>query len=332
MTIALRGEGVAAACCAALLTRAGLALAIDRVSRPPPPVVMLGDQALALVRDVLDRPTLWSDAARIDRRVVAWGRSDPVALPHAATILSGQAIEAAMGEFLVPVAAPSPPDFTIHAAPPFPFGEFRRFGTREATARAVGIHQSDDRSACWIESVADGWLFLIPEGEGQGWLLSVGDGGEALLAESRLIAPRITPLDGPGTRFQTSPGLLCPPRIDRALACGSGALSFDPLCGDGTSQAAREAILASAVAIGIAEGGDAEALQAHYEAMLTAAMRRHLLMCMDFYRSGGDSPWWQDQLAGLIEGHAWCTERLGRMPEPRFLLKGDRLVAREVAA
>ena len=310
---------------------------IERVSRPPPPVVMLGDQALALVRDVLDRPTLWSDAARIDRRVVAWGSSEPVAVPHAATILSGQAIEAGMGEFLTPGDAQSPADFTIHAAPPFPFGEFRRFGTRQATARVVEIPNADDRSTCWIESVANGWLFLIPGGEGpggkgQGWLLSVGDASEAFLSESRLIAPHIVLLDEPGARFETSPGLLCPPRIDGALACGSGAVSFDPLCGDGTSQAAREAILASAVAIGIAEGGDAGALQAHYEAMLTAAMRRHVLMCMDFYRSGGESPWWQAQLASLVEGHAWCTERLGRMPEPLFLLKNDRLVARGVAA
>jgi hypothetical protein len=332
MNVNLRGEGVAAACCAALLAKASIPPTIERVSRPPPPVVMLSDQALALVRDVLDRPALWADAPRIDRRVVAWGSSDPVAIPHAAAILSGSAIEAAMDDFLVVDPARPASDFTIHAAPPFPFGDFRRFGERRATATPVRLLRDEDRSACWIEAVADGWLFLIPTSEGEGWLLAVGEASDDLLVESRLIAPRIAPLDQPGSAFHTSPGMLCPPRTASALACGSAALAFDPLCGDGTSQAAREAILASAVVVGISEGGDAEALQAHYEAMVTAAMRRHLLMCMDFYRSGGDGPWWQEQLASLTEGHAWCTERLGRMPEPRFLLNNDRLVPREVAA
>jgi len=153
-----------------------------------------------------------------------------------------------------------------------------------------------------------------------------------LLSDSHLVAPRIDPLDAPGTIFSTSPGLLTPLHTDDALACGGGALSFDPICGDGTSQAAREAILAAAVVAGIAEGGDAVALVAHYEAMLTAAMRRHLAMCMGFYQAGGDAPWWQQQRADLADGHAWCTDILARTPEPRFLLQGDRLIARGVAA
>jgi hypothetical protein len=293
---------------------------------------MLSDQALALVRDVLDRPALWADAARIERRVVAWGSREPVVLPHAAAILSGAAINAAIDGFLALDPPQSPADFTIHAAPPFPFGTFRRFGSRRATANPVRLLREEDRSACWIESVADGWLFLIPTAEGEGWLLAVGETIGELLAESRLIGPRVLLLDQPGAAFETSPGMLCPPRAPNALACGSTAVAFDPLCGDGTSQAAREAILASAVVVGIGEGGDAEALQAHYEAMITAAMRRHLLMCMDFYRSGGDGPWWQGQLASLAEGHTWCTEKLATTPEPRFLLRNDRLVAREVAA
>ena len=332
MRIGLRGEGVSAACCAALLTRASLTPAIERVSRPPPPVVMLSDQALALVRDVLEQPALWADAPRIERRVVAWGSGDPVAVPHAATILSGMAINAAIDGFLAPDPPQSLAEFTIHAAPPFPFGNFRRFGSRRATANPVRLLREEDRSACWIESVADGWLFLIPTAEGEGWLLAVGEATGELLAESRLIAPRVLMLDQPGAAFETSPGMLCPPRSAYALACGSAAVAFDPLCGDGTSQAAREAILASAVVVGMNEGGDADALQAHYEAMITAAMRRHLLMCMEFYRSGGDGPWWQEQLASLAEGHVWCTERLANTPEPRFVLKNDRLVARELVA
>jgi len=40
------------------------------------------------------------------------------------------------------------------------------------------------------------------------------------------------------------------------LACGTAAVAFDPICGDGTAQAMREAILGCAVITAIGEGGD----------------------------------------------------------------------------
>jgi hypothetical protein len=291
---------------------------------------MLSDPALALLRDVIGNPTLFADKPRIERRVVSWAGSDPMALPHGAIVLS----EADLADALAPMMmAPSaaPIDLIIHTAAPFPTGDIRRFGARDASAVRVSLLHSDDQSACWIESVAQGWLFLIP-GEAAVWLLGVGAPMDVLIEQSRHIAPRIDRLGQAAATFETCPRMLTTLQGRDWLACGTAAIAFDPICGDGTAQAIREAILASAVIGAIRDGGDSYALRSHYEAMLIASMRRHLKLCADFYRSGGRGDWWQVQTAALAEGFDWCTARLAVTPEPRYQLLDFRLVERDKAA
>ena len=48
------------------------------------------------------------------------------------------------------------------------------------------MKHGSDPDACWIESLENGWLFLVP-----GWLLAVGATAEALLGSSRVIAAEI---------------------------------------------------------------------------------------------------------------------------------------------
>lgn len=109
-------------------------------------------------------------------------------------------------------------------------------------------------------------------------------------------------------------------------------MTFDPLCGDGTASAAREAILAAAVIAAIAKSGDTQALLLHYESLLIGAMRRHLALCGEFYASGGKGPWWDTQSDLLRQGHAWCTTRLALTPEPRYRLQDFDLVPIEPAS
>ncbi|WP_197422458.1 hypothetical protein, partial [Phenylobacterium sp. CCH9-H3] len=149
---------------------------------------------------------------------------------------------------------------------------------------------------------------------------------------SRRVAPRIEGVGRISAGFETSPRMLTSLQGPDWLACGSAAIAFDPICGDGTAQSVREAILASAVIGAIGEGGDPVALRVHFESMMVAAIRRHLRLCAQFYASGGDGAWWRAQLTGLAEGFDWCTARLARTPEPRFELHDFRLVAREAAA
>ena len=67
-----------------------------------------------------------------------------------------------------------------------------------------------------------------------------------MLEESTLIAPQIS------TVIEAIPGLAVSPRIaiplcaSDWLACGSAAMAFDPICGEGVGNALREALLACA--------------------------------------------------------------------------------------
>jgi flavin-dependent dehydrogenase len=111
--------------------------------------------------------------------------------------------------------------------------------------------------------------------------------------------PRIVdPLGGPGW-----------------LCGGTAAVAFDPISGDGTGYAIREAILAAAVMRSEAVPAD---LLAHYRARVVAGFKRHLEACRQFYATGGTGPWWREELARIEDGIRWC----GPEPEFRFRLEG----------
>jgi hypothetical protein len=344
----VRGTGLAAHCCLKLLADAGIAARQEAEVRPARPALLMSEPALALVRDCLGRPELLADHPRVRRRIVAWGGKDPVAVDHDAIVLTTGALEEALtAPHVTPGSTRGPASseptknsgtpgqargddtFTLHIDPPFPAPAAQIFGKRPAHALPVRLLHAEDREACWIEAVEDGWLFLLPSGGDTGWLLCVGD---SLLDQSRHIAPRIEATGPASGAFETAPRFLEALTGTDWLACGPGAIAFDPICGDGSAQAVREAILAVAVVTGISEGHDAAPLLAHYQAMLLAAMRRHLRLCGDFYASGGQGPWWRDQFAALREGFDWCTSRLATYPEPAYELHGFRLVERRVTA
>lgn len=335
--VLIRGGGLAAACAAHLLRRAGFAIVHEPVRRSPVPVIMLSDAALGLIRDAFGRRDLFADAHRITRRTVRWG-GDPVTMPHGAVVVSEQDLMAALGgelgggEPAGDAEADGPVETrhgaTLHCAPPFPDSDLIRFGQRRAMAARVMLRAGADHAACHVEAVARGWLFLIPSGRAQCWLLGVGAPLDRLLEDSRLVAPLIAGLGESSPGFETAPRQLARLAGPDWLACGMSAIAFDPICGDGSAQSVREAILAAAV---LAHPGDRQALATHYHSMLTASLRRHIQISGQFYASGGDGPWWREQVAALAQGYAWTTAQLAHMPEPRYLLRGFQLIEREAA-
>jgi hypothetical protein len=331
-SVLIRGDGIAAACCAHLLRKAGIAVRIAAQDRPKVPALLVSEPALALMRDVFERPGLLADQPRVRRRVVAWGEGPPASLPHGGiAVAETDLLDALRTTDDLDDAGPA--DFVIHAAGTPPAGaERRRFGGRMASSAQVRLRNPVDVDACWIESADDGWLFLVPGADDTAWLLTVGGSCDALLARSRLIAPRVQLAEAAAGSFDASPRLVTPSSGEGWLVCGATAIGFDPICGDGTAQAVRAAILAAAVVVGIAEGGDRKALLKHYDLALTASVRRHLMLCGDFYRSGGDGPWWQGALDELHAGHRWCTSRLAHAGDPAYELQGFRLKARDFAA
>jgi len=321
--VLIRGDGVAALCCARLLKNAGFRVAMERTARPRVPAIMLSDAAVALISDVFGVQPAFAACNRISRRVVAWGRdTSPVELPHSAIVVSETVLLESLANGFEPDVTASP-EFVIHASKPLPPAtEEHRFGTRSVVAAEVVLKKCGDVSGCRIESLNEGWLFLIPNGPDSAWVLGTGAKIESLLATSRVIAPRIELRRVRSGEFPSAPRIVAPLCGENWLACGTAAIGFDPICGDGTAQAVREAVLSSAVLRAIAEGGDAASLFAHYETRMTAGMLRHLMLSSEFYRGGGVGPWWQNELAAMQEGHRWCQAKLAAAGEPRYQLRG----------
>lgn len=329
--VALHGSGVAAAALAHILAGEDIPVfgnAGQVATAGSAPVVMLGEQAVGLLSDLFRKP-LFSAAHRIDRRIVRWGGGEPAVVPHRALAISGADLAAALPQPVLQAGAAS---FTVHTTPPFPQDALLHFDSRPAAAAPVDLAPSVDEHAAVVEATEAGWLFLIPQGERKGWLLAVGGEPDAMLASAPLLSASVASLSPVKARFETAPRMLQTLVGPDFLALGHHALAFDPICGDGTATAARAAILAAAVVTGIGEGQDAELLLRHYNAMMVAAMRRHLQVSLPFYRSGGGTTWWLAQADALAEGHAWCTRFLARAGDPRFVLQGNRLIPREKAA
>jgi hypothetical protein len=326
MRVVIQGDGIAAHCCAHLLCGAGMLVAMERGGRPRLPAIMLSEATQNLFKDVFKQKDLFSGQPRIRKRVVAWGPSSkPLTFDHAAVVISEEFLVEAIRKNLSldDGREATEPDWTIISSRP-PVGSVeQRFGVRVATAAPVNLKNGSDPTTCWIESLENGWLFLISSAPGSAWLLSVGGG--SLLARSRIIADQIEGVSGPGAEFPAHPRIAWPLCGTGWLACGTAALAFDPLCGDGTGHAMREAILASAVVRAVAKGDSADELLAHYEARLLAGFRRHLAACREFYQSGRAGPWWDSELESLHRGMEWCENNIRTRGELRHRLVGFEL-------
>ena len=319
---------MAAATCAHLLRRAGFDPVIEPCTRPKLPAIMIGQATQHLMSDVLKRPDLFAGLTEIRKRVVCWGENAAlVTLPHSAVIAPEQLLLDRL-QLDLPAQHDGPTDWTIVASPPLPErSQIHPFGSRFASAARVNLKSHTADAACWVESVSNGWLFLLPDGSQGGWMLSVGAEPEALLAESRLVAAQIESIAKTGGRFPAHPRVIDPLcGADGWLACGSAAMGFDPLCGDGAGNATREAILASAAIQAILlEGADPNAILDHYQSRLLSGFQRHLEVCHEFYSHGGRGDWWDAEREAIREGLAWVTKRLNGQPMYRFRLNGFML-------
>lgn len=341
MAVRVSGRGVAAASAAQCLAARAIPLAVDAPDDLSPrqsPVVMLGQQAQGLLVDVFAGHAPLADclaqAHRITQRVVRWGQDEPQVFVHAALVMGGDRLSDALPWGAV--SSPAPADSVVVSTTAPDAARLLHFGARQAVAVPVALTPAADRGAALIEALDEGWLFLMPTGGDAGWLLAVGAAPEQALRESRLVAAAVGAAGDVVARFETAPRMLDQPVAPDRITLGTAALALDPICGDGTATAVRGGILAAAVGAGIVgidqPGLDCAALSSHYRAMLIAAMRRHLAVSWPFYARGGRSAWWQDEAAALAEGHAWCTRQLAEAGEARFMLAGDRLVARDMAA
>jgi hypothetical protein len=326
--VTVRGDGVAAACCVRSLTAHPLPVSMVVGGRPKLSAVLLSESTQSLLRDLFADRMLFQGLPRISKRVVAWGQdAQPVVLSHSALVISEQELLERLW-----ARVPKPPEeaqdaaaWEIISSRTEPSArEEMRFGSRIAFVSEVQLRLTADREACWAESLDAGWLFLFPVHETSACLISVGQPAESLLGQSRLIAPQLdTPIRS-GAQFAAYPRVLSELCGSGWLACGTAAMGFDPLCGEGVANAVREAILASAVVRAATQGGDVNGLLAHYNSRLMRGFVRHLQVCQHFYATGGTGPFWSAELQLLHQGIEWFNQNL--KIDERYRLTGFELV------
>lgn len=303
----------------------------EKISRPKLPAIMVSATSQRLLSDIFPEVKLFEGLPQIRRRVVKWGvGSSVVGLPHSAVVVSEETLLERMEqalEWFSPTTSAETAEWHIFSSRPLPAGsEELHFGSRNGTATQAALVPDCDQETSWVESLANGWLFLLPAGA-QSWLLSVGGPARSLLAESSLIASLVSGVEDGGQSFPCHPRIADPICGNGWLACGSAALGFDPLCGDGSGHAAREAILASAIVRAAMQGGSPSNLLEHYSARLLAGFHRHLEICTDFYRSAAGGTWWNEQLRAAEEGLHWSQMRMPANGEFKYRLEGFSLHA-----
>src|SRR5262249_17880545 len=153
--------------------------------------IMLSHVAVALLRDVLSAPELLAGARPITRRIVRWGNNAPtLELDHAAVVVSERELLAQLEQVAqAPETSNGAGDFTIFASRPLPPPAAEHgFGSRRASTARIRLKDACDSKACCMESIENGWLFMLPDEAESGWLLTVGCGPQEALAQSQLIA------------------------------------------------------------------------------------------------------------------------------------------------
>ena len=329
--VLVRGDGVAAVCCVRSLSAYGLPVSVVRARRPKLSAVLLGAATQSLLTDLFTDKTLFAGLPQIRKRVVAWGPgAQPIVLPHSALVISEHdLLERLWARVPTPIEATQDTAAweIISSRMENSRWEHRQFGSRSAFVSNVQLKTAADGDSCWAESLPAGWLFLLPVHGDSACLISVGGPAPSLMAESRLIAAQVETPVTPAMEFPASPRILSELCGSGWLACGTAAMTFDPLCGEGVANAVREAILASAVIRAAVQGSDVESLLAHYHARLTSGFLRHLQMCHHYYSTGGTGPFWSSELQLLQLGIEWLAERLHPQPSPRYRLVGFDLAA-----
>jgi hypothetical protein len=324
----VHGNGITAACCIQAFAANSLAVAVSEAQEPHRgSVVLLSESTQTLLQGLFHSSDLFHHVPAIRQRIVAWGDNTPrVSLPHSACMIaeSDLLIRLRKASPQIP-CEPTKTVWNVFCVPDLPQTNSQSFGSRTSTFSKVHLSAASQRETCWMESVAQGWLFLFAASDDTGWLITCGGQPNSLLGQSRLIAECIVSLASSSPPIATSPRIRDCLGEPGWLACGPASLMFDPICGEGTGNAAREAILASAVVEAALRGENISALLQHYESRLTLGFLRHLQMCAQFYATGGSSHFWQEQVQETQRGIAILSQRIQGYPPPLFRLRDFQL-------
>src|SRR5260370_10458334 len=187
--VLIEGDGIAAACCARLLTDAAITCVLAKGPRPTLAAVLLGEQTQHLLRALFPARSpdddLFAGFATIRRRIVRWGIAEKaIDLPHYGLVVPEAELLRRLWQRVphLPAATTQKGGWKIlssRGSVPDPVE--LRCGSRQAYLAPVELVDDAEDHACWVESVSNGWLFLLSIGDGTASLICVADAIEHAL-------------------------------------------------------------------------------------------------------------------------------------------------------
>lgn len=327
------GTGVAGLSCAQLLACQGWEVEVCKSRSRPAPTLVLNDITCGLLCDIWQAGNELLDGSHIlNERKVVWGLGGTVStvVQRSVVIRGDRLVERLLRRLghngqvrmddsptrmheLADVGSTVQEEVSwvidasgrvAHIAKILGAAKRHLFGRRRVIGIEVLLAEASERDTCWIETVPDGWLFLAPLGKDQALLqvmvpvvpkepkLVLTD----LLDQTRIIKTQIANILDPALVFEAYPQIsdpLCGPGWS---AVGDAAVSFDPICGDGTGYALRGAILAAGVIDGIISGLPRSDCLGHYTLRLRKALLSHLKECLKYYSVAFSSPVWEAEV------------------------------------
>jgi hypothetical protein len=259
-------------------------------------------------------PLLLAGAHPVAQRAVVWGAAEPTILPAPGIVLDVDDLVGRLAQRLErPSGATGNAAWIVDTQPGvFDTGPpMRAFGNRQTWLAQVELRPQSRDDLCIMESVAQGWAFLLPLGGGLASLQFVSVPAAAPVpSPSEVVSSTRTIREAVGGAGAWSEPIPCMPRArlpsarDGWLAVGEGALAFDPISGDGVGHALRGVVLAATTLHEIATGkAMAECLDG-YTNTLRRAMLQHLQTCHGLYVDAPFAAVWADEIAAMQAGAA----------------------------
>lgn len=323
------GSGVAGLTCAYLLARQGWEIEIYKSSSRISPTLVLNDITCDLLQDIWQlEDKFWQNFYVLDRRRIRWGMEASVLnIEQLSMVINGNCLVKLLEKRLLQVYKQgvylneSPPkldqanifdfghDWVVDAggrksaiAQNLGKGKRHMFGRRCILSTEVKLSKGSHQTACWMETVADGWMFLVPLGEHRGLLQYmvpiVREEASQMLMHSveasQTIKSLVDSFLSSIAVFPAFPQMLSSLCSHQWIAVGDAAISFDPISGDGTGYAIRGAILATSVMNSIAFQNLANNQYLHhYTQRLQSTFVSHLKQCLKYYSAAFSSSTWK---------------------------------------
>lgn len=140
-------------------------------------------------------------------------------------------------------------------------------------------------------------------------------------SQRHLFTPMIEEcLDTTSSTISIAPSIRLETGLDLPFSLGSRAMKFDPICGDGTGQGIKSAILAVAATNSESRFGRGT-VRSHMRIRMLGTFCAHLQNCISYYQTIASSLSWHSEIEHMQDGLVWLNSNKKPEDVPSLSLK-----------